>query len=64
VPDKIVIYQPTNGLASLDVRLKHEKVWLSQKQMAELLKKDTDTIGLYIRNIYKEGELAPEATTE
>jgi prophage maintenance system killer protein len=32
--------------------------------MAELLDKDTDTIGLHIRNIYKEGELEPDATTE
>lgn len=32
--------------------------------MAELFNKDTDTIGLHIRNIYKECELEPEATTE
>ena len=32
--------------------------------MAELFDKDTDTIGLHIRNIYKEGELEPDATTE
>lgn len=62
--DKVLIYQSADGEASLDVRLEKETVWLSQKQMAELLDKDTDTIGLHIRNIYKEGELEPEATTE
>ena len=62
--DKVVIYQSEDGEASLDVRLEQETVWLSQKQMAELLDKDTDTIGLHIRNIYKEGELEPNATTE
>ena len=62
--DKVVIYQSEDGEASLDVRLEQETVWLSQKQMAELLDKDTDTISLHIRNIYKEGELKPEATTE
>lgn len=62
--DKVVIYQSADGQASLDVRLEQETVWLSQKQMAELLDKDTDTIGLHIRNIYKEGELEPDATTE
>lgn len=62
--DKVVIYQSEDGEASLDVRLEQETVWLSQKQMAELLDKDTDTIGLHIRNIYKEGELEPDATTE
>ena len=62
--DKVVIYQSADGQAFLDVRLEQETVWLSQKQMAELLDKDTDTIGLHIRNIYKEGELEPDATTE
>ena len=28
-----------------------ETVWLNQRQMAELFDKDTDTIGLHIRNI-------------
>jgi prophage maintenance system killer protein len=64
VTDKVVIYQSADGEASLDVRLEQETVWLNQKQMAELLDKDTDTIGLHIRNIYKECELEPGATTE
>jgi len=64
IPDKIVNYQSADGNSSLEVRLEKETVWLSQKQMAELLDKDTDTIGLHIRNIYKEGELEPDATTE
>jgi len=64
VTDKVFIYQSADGEASLDVRLEQETVWLNQKQMAELLDKDTDTIGLHIRNIYKECELEPGATTE
>jgi len=55
--DKIIIYQSVDGEASLEVRLDQETVWLNQKQMAELFDKDTDTIGLHVRNIYKEGEL-------
>jgi hypothetical protein len=31
--------------------------------MADVFEKDADTIGLHIRNIYKEGELEEEATT-
>ena len=64
MPDKIIIYQSADGKASLDVHLEKESVWLNQKQIAELLDKDTDTVGLHIRNIYKEGELEQEATTE
>ncbi|MDZ7583104.1 MAG: virulence protein RhuM/Fic/DOC family protein [Deltaproteobacteria bacterium] len=46
------------------MRLDRETVWLNQRQMAELFDKDTDTIGLHIRNIYKEGELTRKGTTE
>jgi prophage maintenance system killer protein len=60
----IIIYQSPDGTSKLDVRLDHETVWLTQKQMAELFDKDSDTIGLHIRNAYKEGELQQDVTTE
>ena len=52
----IVIYQREGG-ACLDVHLKAETVWLTQKQMAELFDKNVRTINEHIRNIFKEGEL-------
>jgi hypothetical protein len=61
---EIILYRSPDGNAALDVRLDHETVWLNQRQMAELFDKDTDTIGLHIRNIYKEGELTRKGTTE
>ena len=61
---EIVLYQTSDGQAALEVRLDQETAWLTQRQMAELFEKDTDTIGLHIRNLYKEGELKREATTE
>ena len=44
---------------SLDVRVDAEKetVWLTQAEMAELFDVNVDTIGLHLRNIYREGEL-------
>ncbi len=62
--NNVIIYQSPDGTTALDVRLDHETVWLTQKQMAELFGKDSDTISLHIRNAYKEGELQPEATAE
>ena len=32
--------------------------------MSGLFQKDTDTVGLHIRNIYEEGELPKKSTTE
>lgn len=61
---KIVLYKAADGGPALDVRLDKETVWLSQRQMAELFGKDTDTVGLHIRNIFREGELKESATTE
>ena len=60
----IKIYQVEDGQTEIEVKLHDETVWLSQKQMAELFDKDTDTIGLHLKNIYKSGELQEAATTE
>lgn len=48
----------------LEVRLAEDTVWLTQKQLSILFDKDVDTIGLHLRNIYKESELKESATTE
>ena len=58
------MYRSPDGKAALDVRLDRETVWLNQREMAELFVKDTDTVGLHIRNIYNEGELTRKGTTE
>ena len=62
--DQIIIYQLTGSDAKIDVQVAEDTVWLTQRQMSELFGKDADTIGLHIRNIYKEGELIAGATTE
>lgn len=49
---------------TIEVRLIQETVWLNQKQMAELFEKDSDTIGLHLKNIYNEAELEENSTTE
>ena len=61
---EIKIYKTPDGKTSIEVKLEKETVWLSQKQMAELFDKDSDTIGLHLRNIYKSGELDEISTTE
>lgn len=60
----IVLYKSKDGSVALDVQLEKETIWLSQKQMAKLFEKDSDTVGLHVRNVFKEGELDEAATTE
>lgn len=61
---KLILYRSKDGAVQLDAQLDKETIWLSQKQMAQLFGKDTDTIGLHIHNVYKESELEESATTE
>ena len=61
---EIKIYKTEKGNTSIEVKLKNETVWLTQKQMAELFEKDSDTIGLHLKNIFKSKELDEFSTTE
>lgn len=61
---QILIYSTVDGQTQIDVKLNDETVWLSQKQMAEVFDKDSDTIGLHLKNIFSSGELEEKATTE
>ena len=60
----IQIYQTEDGKTEVIVKFDNETVWLSQKQMAQLFDKDSDTISLHLKNIYKSGELEENSTTE
>jgi hypothetical protein len=62
--NKIEIYQTKDSQTIVEVKFDEQTVWLSQKQMAELFDKDSDTIGLHFKNIFKEGELDENSTTE
>ena len=61
---EILIYKGDNGETEIEVKLERETIWLSQKQIADLFDKDSDTIGLHLKNIYSTGELEESSTTE
>ncbi|MBE6297725.1 MAG: phosphoribosylaminoimidazolesuccinocarboxamide synthase [Bacteroidales bacterium] len=48
----------------VEVRLQGDTIWLSQKLMATLFDCSTDNIGLHLKNIFNEGELDENSTTE
>jgi|GEM_PF-840832 hypothetical protein len=63
--DNVIIYQAVDGKTQVEVPIEAETVWLSQaQQMAVLFDKDSDTIGLHLKNIFQSGELDEGATTE
>ncbi len=58
---EIILYKDK---PNVEVRLDNDTIWLNQKQMSELFDKDSDTIGLHLKNIFKTKELDKKATTE
>ncbi|MEY2940412.1 MAG: hypothetical protein RJA67_97 [Bacteroidota bacterium] len=62
--NQVEIYQNIDNNIVVKVRFTDNSVWLNQKQLSELFDKDTDTIGLHLKNIYSEEELNEISTTE
>lgn len=52
--NQIIIYNAEDGHTKIEVRMKDETVWLSQKQMAELFDCSVDNISLHLKNIFIE----------
>jgi hypothetical protein len=53
----IIIYNTTDGNASVSLYAKDGSVWMNQSQLAELFDTSKPNISMHISNILKEGEL-------
>jgi hypothetical protein len=60
----LIFYTTEDGKSQIKLRAKDQTVWLSQRAMAELFDVSTDNVGLHLKNIFADGELTREATTE
>jgi prophage maintenance system killer protein len=61
---QLLLFTSTEGNISVNLLLHKDTLWINQKMMAELFDKDSDTIGLHIKNIFADNELAEASTTE
>ena len=61
---ELILYQTEDGVDQIQLRAEDGSVWLSQREIAQLFAVSTDNVGLHLKNIYKEGELETESTTE
>ena len=57
----IIIYNTIDGKASVALYAKDGKIWLNQKQMAELFATSVPNINMHISNILKDSELDKDA---
>ncbi|MEZ3494107.1 MAG: virulence RhuM family protein [Lachnospiraceae bacterium] len=59
-----LIYAVEDSDITVNVIIKDETIWLSQKGMAELFGCSSDNISLHLKNIFSEGELQKDSVTE
>lgn len=59
-----LIFTKQAGENGIEVRVRDETVWLTQKGMAQLFDCSTDNIGLHLKNIFTSGELDENSVTE
>jgi hypothetical protein len=61
-PGEILLYQTEDGRTRVECRFVDESLWMSQALIAELFQVTVPTVNEHLRNLYREGELLPEAT--
>lgn len=59
-----LLYNLPDESVSVKAIIKDETIWLTQKAMAELFDCSTDNVGLHLKNIFDEGELRLQGTSE
>ena len=58
----ILLYETDEGKINVDVILKDETIWLTQKSMAEVFDVNVPAINKHLNNIYEDGELEKKST--
>ena len=61
---QFLIYNTPQEDIKVNVVMRDETIWLTQRAMAELFDTSTDNISLHLKNIYHAGELIETSTTE
>ena len=61
---RFLMYNAPDEDVSINAVVKDESVWLTQRGMADLFDCSADNVSLHLKNIYEDGELTEEATTE
>jgi len=62
--EEFLIFSLQNQTEGIQVFVKDENLWMSQKLMAQLFDCSSDNISLHLKNIYADGELDPISTAE
>jgi len=61
---QFILYQLPDDEGKVQVVIKDETIWATQKAMAQLFDCSTDNISLHLKNIFATAELKKESVTE
>jgi hypothetical protein len=59
---QFILYSTPDGKVKIEVFLKDESLWLTQKMISELFEVEVNTINYHIKEIFKSGELIESST--
>lgn len=59
----LIIYETPDGETRLDVTVREDTIWLTQRQIADLFGTKRQAITKHLKNIYESGELDRDATS-
>lgn len=63
-PVEFILYNDISESVSVNIVVKDETLWLTQKSMAELFGCSVDNISLHLKNIFNSGELDKQSVIE
>ena len=63
-PVEFILYNDISESVSVNVIVKDETLWLTQKSMAEIFGCSVDNISLHLKNIFNSGELDKQSVIE
>ncbi len=64
IPKEMIIYKTPNGDVKVEILLRGENIWLTQKTISKLFDCSIDNVSLHLKNIFKEGELSENSVVE
>ncbi len=60
----LILHTSEDGKIRLNLRVDGATIWLTQLEISELFQTTKNNVSLHTKNIFKEGELTPEATVK
>ncbi len=60
----LIFYTTEDGRSEIKLRAKDQIVWLTQREMTHIFDVSTDNVRLHLKNLFADGDLSRETTTE